>query len=169
MDIIRVVLVIVQAGLWRIGGAGKEEISFARSWYRDVLIPVINFFYFWLTMDFLTGILTGGATNIIRMGYGAYDPEHDDKPSWLAKITRDRDGWRIRMIYGAITSAMIGLFPAIYYFRHGGENVLAGYFLYCLLNVFGEFILNITSLKKNVWVVEPLTGAGRALVFFLCR
>ena len=163
-------LIIVQSALWRIGGASKQEIKFAAAWYRDILIPVINFFYFWVTMNFLTGFLTAGAANIIRMGYGAYDPEHDDKPSLLAKWTKDREGWRIRMIYGFITSVFIGLFPMAYaLFVKNHLWAFPGFLLYVLINIGSEYLLNTTKIKGNVWVVEPLTGASRALVFLLCK
>lgn len=157
-------LIFVTSALWRIGGAGKEEIKFAAAWYRDLLIPIINFLYYLLTANLLTAILTGGATNSIRIGYGAYDPEHDSKPSWLAKITKDRKGWKIRMIYGLITSLAIGLFPSIHYHAWGGL------FVYVFINVAAEYVVNTTKgISGNVWIVELVLGGCRGLVFVLCR
>lgn len=160
---IEFILVIITAILWRVGGAGKEEIKFAKAWYRDTLIPILNAGYFLLTANvFLAGAVFLG-TSSIRLGYGAYDPEHDSKPSFLAKLTKDRDGWKIRMLYGGITSFAIGIFPAIYY------QSWTGLLTYVCFNIFSEYILNTTKVKSNVWVVELLTGASRGLVFFLCR
>ena len=161
IHIISLLLIPLQSFLWRVGGAGKEEIKWSAAWYRDVLIPVINCIFFTLTAGILTGFLTGGATNIIRMGYGAYDPEHDDKPSFLAKITHDREGWKIRAIYGFLTSILIGLFPAIHF------GAWIGYGAFVILNTAGELVIN--KLKMNVWVTEFSVGALKGLVFLLCR
>lgn len=155
MIYLQISLILLCAILWRLGGWDKAKWA----GFRDVLIPVINFFYFGFTTNWLIGFLTAGATNSIRMGYGAYDPEHDDKPSWLAKITRDREGSIIRGIYGAVTAIAIGLFPAIHSHNWG---FYAGYILF---NASLEVILN--RAKANVWPTEILNGAGRALVVFL--
>ena len=105
--------------------------------------------------------VVGGLTNIIRMGYGSYDPEHDDKPSWLASITHDREGWIIRGIYGFITSFMIGVVPAIFY-AHPYK-----FCMYVLGNTVLEMLL--TKLKVVDFVHEPLAGAARASIILLCR
>jgi hypothetical protein len=104
---------------------------------------------------------SGGPANIIRLGYGNYDPEHDDKPSWLASITHDREGCWIRLIYGLITAFLIGIGPAIYtghYFRFG---------FYVLGNGILEFILN--KRKAGDTMTELLNGAGRASVILWLR
>ena len=172
-NILSFLLIPVIAVLWRVGGSGREEIKWARAWYRDVLIPVIIFLYYTLTANVIIGFLAGGATNSIRMGYGAYDPEHDDKPSWLASITKDREGWKIRGIYAGITSFAIGLFPTIYnmFFLYGvfTPDVMVRFIGYILLNVWLDMFLTAGPFKRNVWIVETCTGAGRALVFLICR
>lgn len=88
--------------LWWLGG-GKA------SWARDIIVTiVIGIFVFLhhptvvLWKDIIIGIATIGACNIIRLGYGAYDPVNDSKPSLLGKITKDKDGWWARCFYGAI-------------------------------------------------------------------
>lgn len=173
LNILDFILIPIQAALWRIGGAGKEEIKFARSWYRDTIIPVLNFLYYFWTANFIIGILTGMATLSIRMGYGAYDPEHDTKPSWLAKLTKDREGWKIRGLYGAITAFSIGLFPTIWatFFLYGIvlPEIIIKFICYILIVTIIEIYLSAGRFKGNVWVVETVTGASRALVFLICR
>lgn len=103
MAITYIVGILLIAALWYIGG-GKQ------SWARDWVIPfIVGGFSFvnhhvglplWVSIPF--AVLVAGACNIIRLGYGNYSPEDDDKPSLLAKITKDRGGWWIRGIYGII-------------------------------------------------------------------
>lgn len=166
---LKLLLIPISAALFRIGGAGKEEIKWASAWYRDMLIPILNFIYYFLTANLLTAILTGGATNAIRMGRGAWDPEHDDKPSWLGKVTRDREGWKIRMIYSGICSVAIGLFPTLNALFSGHYLAGIGYLVYIALNVGAAYLVNTTKVKGNVWIVESVEGAMFSLVYFLCR
>jgi len=163
MIIIKIIIILICAGLWRLGGWDKAKWS----GYRDVMIPVTLFFYYLFTCNILIAFLTCGAANSIRMGYGAWDPEHDDKPSWLASITHDREGWKIRMIYGAITSFAIGLFPMLY-------SIIVDHHLISLL-VFAGYVIGNTGLeflltkyKAKDIVHEPLVGAGRAVIV-LCK
>lgn len=156
---VEVVLIGIMAVLWRLGGWGREDGNpVPWSGWRDVLVPFIMMIYFGVTAGWWPGFLTGGMANTIRIGYGSWDPEHDDKPSFLAKLTRDREGWRIRMIYGLITSLAIGFFVI---------DDPVKYFVYVFINVAGEGILTKQKVF-NVWVTEPLTGALKGLVF-LCR
>lgn len=158
-----ILLIAVVSALWRLGGWSRAKWS----GYRDVLIPVIMLIYYWVTMNFLIGFLTAGATNTIRIGYGAYDPEHDDKPSWLAKITKDREGWKIRGIYGAITAFAIGLFPVLYHFYLNEYSYIFNIIFYIILNVGVEVGCN--KLKFGDTLTELLNGAARGLVFLICR
>ncbi len=161
---IEIILTAISSVLWRLGGWSKAKWS----GYRDVLIPIMYGIYHIFTCNWIIGLLTCGASNSIRIGYGAYDPEHDDKPSWLAKITKDREGWRIRGIYGFITSFSIGLFPTIYhvYYEHKLISLL-GFLLYIVGNVALEIIIN--KRKTGDTMTELLNGAGRGLVMFLCK
>jgi hypothetical protein len=154
----RIIFILCLAGLWRLGGWDKA------GWagYRDVLIPIALGLWYAVYLHVWWMVLAVGIpTLIIRLGYGSYDPEHDDKPSFLAKITHDRSGNWIRMIYGVITAALIGLAPAIY------TGSWLGYGAYVILNGLLEFALN--KYKVNVWGVELGNGAGRALVVALCK
>lgn len=91
---IEIIILIVCSGLWLAGGQKW-------AWARDVLVPLTIGAYF-TQVGWLLGILMFGASNIIRMGYGAYDPEHDDRPSFWANLTHDRGGWWIRAIVGGM-------------------------------------------------------------------
>lgn len=99
---IKIVVVALISFLWWLGG-GKN------AWARDTIIPIIIGLFVFLNhpttilwKDALIGILTIGVCNIIRLGYGNYSPEDDDKPSFLASSIHDRGGWWIRGIYGLI-------------------------------------------------------------------
>jgi hypothetical protein len=153
MNWIPAIYIITCAVLWRLGGWDKAKWS----GYRDVLIPLllalwylVNLRIWWIfPVEFIVA-------SIIRMGYGAWDPEHDDKPSWLASITHDQEGSKIRMIYGVITAFAIGIFPAVitgHYIR---------FVLYIIMNGSLEYILNCKKVKDTI--VETLNGAGRASV-----
>ncbi len=104
MDMIVTLVVMV---LWNIGGD-------KHSWARDLLVPIIMGISVFISRptgnlgkDILIGILTIAACNIIRFGYGSYDPINDDKPSLLASVTHDRFGWWIRAIWGMFCGFVI--------------------------------------------------------------
>lgn len=164
---LEIVLIVLIAVLWRLGGLKEMKWS----GFRDVLVPVTLTLYYWFTCNFWAGLLTGGFANSIRIGYGSWDPEHDSKPSFLAKVTKDREGWIIRGLYGAITSFCIGIMPTLYYYgifygiyvpetfvRFGG---------YIVFNVIIEVALN--KFKANVWWTELVNGAARGSVILWVR
>lgn len=86
-----------------------------RAWMRDILIPILLGVALFVKLKFpliesiVVSVLTIGAANTIRIGYGSYDPEHDDKPSFLASITHDRLGAVIRLIWALIVSVVTTL------------------------------------------------------------
>ena len=154
---VRIFLIAGCAFLWRLGGWDKAKWS----GYRDILIPVALGLWYAITLRWWMFFVVGGLSNIIRLGYGNYDPENDDKPSWLASITHDREGCWIRLIYGLITSFLIGIGPAIFtghYWNFG---------FYVLGNGLLEFILN--KRKTGDTMTEIFNGAGRAIIILLCR
>lgn len=166
LTIVILFLIAVVAVLWRLGGWDRAKWT----GYRDVLVPAIIGLWYFFTYAWWVGILTAGASNLIRLGYGRYDPEHDPKPSWLAKITKDREGWRIRGIYGAITSFAIGLFPAVYmaFLDHEFDGTyLVRFFFYVAMNTGIEIALN--KGPANAWFTEILNGAGRGSVLLWVR
>jgi hypothetical protein len=119
--LIKIILIVLCGVLWCLGGWGKESGNPVhwKGW-RVVLIPVIlgasiGFFIkdHWY-VRLLYGIASAASLNIIRIGYGNYDPEHDNKPSFLAKVTHDRGGWWIRTICGALY-ILIGCLPCALY------------------------------------------------------
>jgi hypothetical protein len=150
-----IILTIVCAILWYFGGQEK-------SWARDVIIPIIIGLYYAITRHWLLGLLLFGASNIIRMGYGAYDPVNDDKPSFLATLTKDRNGWWIRAIVGAMygistMSVMLTLSPAPYNIgkavAYTAQNSLVS-FMVCRfrLNVFWtDLIVGLSFGSILIW------------------
>lgn len=144
------IFALCMGGLWRKGGD---------KWFgwRDIFIPVAMMAYWWLDSGmFWIGVLTGGATNIIHMGYG-------DK-SWLKKVLKD--SWKVRGAYGFITSFCIGLFPAIYntfFLYNEFEPVEIWSFVgYVVFNTCLEIALNL--LEANVWWTEIGNGFGRGSI-----
>lgn len=119
--LIKIILIILCGVFWRLGGWGKESGN-PIPWkgWRVILIPIIlGLGVAWfikgnLLMRVIVGLTTIASMNIIRIGYGNYDPEHDNKPSFLAKITHDRNGWWIRAIVGALY-VLIGYLPYTLY------------------------------------------------------
>lgn len=159
--IYKLLIISITAILWFLGGWDKTKWS----GYRDMLVPILLGFtvMFFLPATLLwkiiIGIATCGTLNIIRMGYGNYDPEHDDKPSFLASITHDRGGWWIRGIYGAITSS-IGALPLIIYNRH-----IYLYIMYIIINIITDF--SVSRFKLKVLPCDLIVGSVKALVIFL--
>ena len=86
------------------------------------------------------------------MGYGAYDPEHDDKPSFLAKLTKDRSGALIRAIAGGLYG-IVGLLPYVIV----SHNFL-GYAGYSALNALVSFL--VVKTKRNVLTTDLSIGAA---------
>lgn len=119
--LIKIILIVLCGILWRLGGWGKESGNPVpwKGW-RVVLIPVVLgistalFMKGLWYMRIITGLAEIVSMNIIRIGYGNYDPEHDNKPSFLAKVTHDRGGWWIRAIAGALY-VLIGYLPYALY------------------------------------------------------
>lgn len=152
---IHAAFVVLCAILWRLGGWDKARWS----GYRDVLVPVALGLWYAFTLKWWMFLAVGGPANIIRLGYGSWDPEHDDKPSLLAKLTHDREGCYIRAIYGFITSLFIGLAPAIY------TGCWFKFVLYVIGNTLLEFALN--KAKANDWITELSNGAARGGITWL--
>lgn len=161
MIIIKILLIILCGYLWRLGGTHN------RAWTRDVIIPIILGAYIGFEYHWAVGLLTIGSFNIIRMGYGAYDPEHDDKPSFLGQLTHDRDGWWIRGMVGALYG-ISGLIPlSIYWLSYGifTQRFFIHWFAYILINALIGFIF--CRLKAKDVVIEPAIGVGVGTLFFI--
>ena len=154
-------LLIILSAFWRLGGTNKK------AWCRDVLIPIILGAYIGWTYNWVVGFFTIASFQIIRMGYGAYDPEHDDKPSWLASITHDRQGWINRAVVGLLY-ALCGILPLFIYWVTQGlvtNHFLTNWSIYMLINILVGGIL--CKLKARDIIIEPAIGAGVATLFWL--
>ena len=148
------VIISVCAFLWYLGG---EKLA----WLRDVLVPIILGISLplltvnnWLTRLLHFALITGGF-QIVRFGYGAYDPEHDSKPSFLASLIHDRGGWWIRAIWGLIVALVAGFFP--YYLHY---IPLWGYVAYICLNAIIGYC--VSKFKLSVLPCDLLVGTGIA-------
>lgn len=163
IDLIRLGFVAVIAVLWRLGGWNKAKWS----GYRDMLVPVILFAHYAFACAWWVGLIVAGLAQTIRIGYGAYDPVHDNKPSFLAKITKDREGSLIRAIYGFITAFCIGVAPAVYQAAHGNKLAMFVFIGYVVGNIILEVALN--RLKANDWATELSNGAARGSILLWVR
>lgn len=139
------IILIVCPILWILGGQKW-------GWARDVFIPLIVGLYFTIHHGLLLGILTFGASNIIRMGYGAYDPENDPEPSLFALITQDRNGWVIRSIVGALYG--ISLLSVLWWFYHTHIDIVKGicYTLQCSLISYLVCRLRLSIIPTDILV-----------------
>lgn len=152
--IIKLIFLCAIIALWIIGGQTKGR-------YRDVPIPIllalslaIAFKVWWL-------FLALGATyQIIRLGYGAYDPENDDKPSFLARIMHDRQGWYVRALWGLIVASM-GASPLVSRHFIG----LWPYLGYILINIFVNYM--VCRLRLWVYFTDFLVSLAIGSVIFL--
>ncbi len=163
--LIKIILIVLCAMLWRMGGWGKESGN-PLPWkgWRVVLVPVIlgaaiGFFIkdHWY-MRVIVGLVSTASFNIIRIGYGNYDPEHDPEPSFLARITHDRNGWWIRAIAGALY-VLIGYLPYMIYSGRWGF-----YFVWAAVSAGVGFC--VTRLRFKDKAVEFITGTI-AVLFLL--
>lgn len=163
MAIAYILGVLLLAALWYIGG-GRQ------SWARDWIIPfIVGGFSFVnhhvglpLWKSILFAVLVAGACNIIRLGYGNYSPEDDDKPSLLALITKDRGGWWIRGIYGAICGIVSFIPNFIFDFSITTVVKMLGF-----TALFTAVCFTVVRLKSNRIVTDLSIGTAFAMRIFL--
>jgi len=160
---IKIILIVLCGILWRLGGWGKESGNPLpwRGW-RMVLIPIIlginvglyikDYWYIRLAL----GLATIASLNIIRIGYGNYDPEHDNKPSFLARITHDRNGWWIRAIAGALY-ILVGYLPHTLY-----SHRWSIYFICAIISSLVGYCVSRFRLKDII--ADPLIGVTLASI-----
>lgn len=146
--------------MWIIGGQKKGRI-------RDIFCPVLLGLglIIYLQGDMLhkiiAGMLTAGLANVIRIGYGNYSPEDDDKPSFLAAITKDRKGYIIRLIWGLLVGIITPLALVIMQFL-----ILPAYIAYIVCNVLVNFCVSKLRLPVLIADVCVATTFG-SLLFYI--
>jgi hypothetical protein len=164
--LIKIILAALCGVLWFLGGWGKESGNLVpwKGW-RVVLIPIILgvstalFMHGAWFMRLVIGVTTTASMNIIRIGYGNYDPEHDNKPSFLAKVTHDRGGWWIRAICGALY-VLIGYLPYVLY---SGR-----WWFYLLLAAVSAGIgFCVSRFKLKVKTTDLIIGSTAANILFM--
>ena len=155
MEILKYPLFGICVYLWYLGG-GK------RAWARDIIIPVLlSFFIAFYTRTWWMFFI-GFPLQSIKIGYGAYDQEHDDKPSFLAKITKDRQGKWIRLIWGIIVSLSIG--SSLFF---GGFLAGSLYGIYILINALVNFSVCHFSMNRE-WT-DFLVGSAVCSIIFMIK
>lgn len=158
---INIFFVLIIAAFWRLGGTNKK------GWMRDILVPIILGLWAGLeTYNLVIAISTIGTYQIIRIGYGSYDPINDDKPSFLGCILHDTEGWKARGVAGLLYG-LVGAFPlAFNKCLVVGFSGLLGYFTYAFSICVISGILSYNKAKD--WVIEPVIGAlVGSIVFFI--
>ena len=144
-----------------------------QAWARDLVLPLLvgagvaikhPFDLWWVNIIVAIGM--AGSCNIIRMGYGAYDPINDDKPSFLGKITKDKDGWNIRTIYGAF-AAIVSCLP--YLIASGFTQSYFNFVKVLVFTILFSLACFVTvRLRSNVfWTDLVIWGTYGTILFFL--
>lgn len=139
--------------LWYLGGQKSNR-------YRDVGVPILMGTGIWLaTNSWFVGILSMGAWNVVRIGYGNFEP-NDTKNSLLGDLTKDKQGAVIRAIYGLLV-ALVGSGALL-----GGKFLpLPMFFTYILGNTLIGYCVSIFRLP--VLLTDILVSAGFASLLFL--
>ena len=130
---------------------------------RDVLCPILmSLGIGLLTKNLWLTVVNLGLWQIIRLGYGNYSPQDDPKPSFLAHLTHDRNGWWIRALYGLIVATMIGLA-----LRIGSFLPIWVYITYITGNSLIGFC--VSRFRLPVLIADICVSAGLGSILFLIR
>jgi hypothetical protein len=156
----KVGIIGVSAFLWYLGGQGRRKV-------RLIAIPLIlGLSVAWfaktplLAKLWLFALVAAGAQTI-RCGYGSYDPENDPELSYLARVTHDRQGCIIRLIWGALVSLAISAPLAAF-----GVIPLHFMALYCISNCLVNF--SVSKFKFPVLLTDLLvSSAVMSIIFYL--
>jgi len=152
---------ILIVAFWIVGGQGEKWGVSGR--FRDVPVPILIGIGCAITLKVWWIFLALSATyQIIRLGYGNYDPENDDKPSHLASLLHDRDGWWIRAVWGLLV-ASIGA-SALLMWHYIGVWVYVGYIL---LNIVVNFC--VSRFRLGVFLTDTLVSLAIGCIVFLVR
>jgi len=134
-----------------------------KGWIRDVGCPILLGLAVALqSHNWWLPLLIVGTANAIRLGYGAYDPEHDDKPSWLALLTKDRQGSFIRCLWGQIVALAIGIPLMI-----AGALNPALMFLY--IGIAGAVGYGVSKLRLWVYPTDVLVASSLYWIVFFVK
>jgi len=137
---------------WILGGQIK-------GWLRDIPVPILMGIGIYLTTkSWLVGLLSIGFWQIIRLGYGNYEP--GQKNSFLGNLTHDRKGWYVRAIYGFIV-ALVGCGALIWLKFLPVPKVI----LYIAYNTIIGY--SVSRLKLEVIPTDILVSSGFASLLFL--
>jgi len=108
------------------------------------------------------GLIVAVTSNAMHLGYGSWDPNNDSKPSWLALLTKDRQGAFIRCLWGLIVSLSIGIPLMI-----AGALNPAMMFLY--IGVAGLVGYGVSKLRLWVYPTDVLVASSLYWIVFFVR
>lgn len=144
--------------LWILGGQIKGRI-------RDVPVPIIIALVCAIALNtWWLFLVVGACMQIIRCGYGNYDPD-DDKLSHLAQLLaffglKDTDGWWIRLAWGLLVGIVGGLGLFLCYFIG-----IIDYIVYIAIVSVASFL--VSRWRFPVLLTDTLVGASVASLMFL--
>jgi len=157
--ILIIILTIAFIACWIAGGQIKGRI-------RDIPCPLILALGITLSISatplhrIFIGIALAACWQIIRLGYGNYNPISDPEPSFLAKITHDRHGWWIRAIYGFL-AASIGPIALVV----GKHLPIWVWGLYVVGNAAIGYL--VSRLRLPVFLTDVCVSTGLVSILFL--
>jgi hypothetical protein len=159
---LQLILLSSLIALWTIGGS-KRKI-------RVIGVPILIGLgvYIWPTWQSLVAsILTIGAANVIRIGYGNWSDD-DPKKSTIAVFLsavfgyKDRSGEIIRLIWGLLVGILLPLFLYTFHFI-----ALPVYGAYVLINCVVNYL--VSKLKLPVFITDVLVGGAVGVIIFLAK
>jgi hypothetical protein len=154
MIYLQIAILIAVIYCW-VKGGGKQ------AWVRDILVPVVLGLYLALKFKAWWLFPACGATfQAIRIGYGAYSPEDDPKPSFFASITHDRSGEYIRAIWGLMVAG-IGALPLLL----GSFLGIWVYIGYVVLSIGVNY--SVSKFKLPVTLTDILVGGAVGILIVL--
>jgi len=150
--LINIIALLLIIAFWLVGGQIKNG-------WRDIPCPIILGIAIavklWSPMGCLLAFLSIGAVQIIRLGYGNYD-EKDLKPSLLASITHDRNGWWIRLIWGLLVGILTPLFLV----------KLLGWWYPVYIGINGAVNFLVSRLRLSVFLADTLVASAFGSILF---
>lgn len=157
----QIIIIGIIVALWVWGGQRKGRI-------RDIGCPIMLGIGVIPSLPagdygktFVASIATIALANIIRLGYGNYDPENDNKPSFLASIIKDRQGAIIRLAWGLLVGIIT---PLALFFMH--FMTLPAYIAYIVTNITVNY--SISKFRFPILLADIcVVGAFSSLLIYL--
>ena len=160
MDMGKIIVIAICAGLFFLGGRAKEWLWYGdKKIFRRAGMPVVLGLYMAITLQWWLFFVIGGALQLMGLGYGSISSD-DPKPSLLARLLNDHDGWLTRGVWGAIVSLGV----SVWLLAFGWLNLWA-FGAYIGFNFAIGYVL--CRFRMMAWIIELAVGAGLAAIILL--